>query len=213
MARRRYSTKPGDAETLKIDWYQRTLWSRLVKSSRRLMIPVVAVAVLGVGAPAFAVDGGGGSSTITATLTAAAIGSRSVTAVSPVTLTSALNSSVATGALAVTVTEAARSGTNSWSLTATASDLSDGAATPHTIPASNLSVLARSVVQAGGGGTAAAPAGTSPLDSAATLFATTGQDTGLLYTGTYAAAGTVSLAIPNGAPSGAYTGTLTVSLI
>jgi hypothetical protein len=185
-----------------------------VKSPRRLILPVLTVAVLGVGAPAFAVDGGGGTSTISATLTAASIGSRSVTAVSPVALTTALNSSVATGTLAVTVTEAARSGTNSWSLTATASDLSDAATpTPHTIPAASLSVLSRSVVQVGGGGTAVAPSGTSSLGSAATLFSSTGQDAALLYTGTYAAAGTVSLAVPNGAPTGAYTGTLTVSLI
>jgi hypothetical protein len=185
-----------------------------VKSPRRLILPVLTVAVLGVAAPAFAVDGGGGTSTISAALTAATVGSRSVTSVSPVVLTNVLNTSTATGALAVTVTEAARTGTNAWSLTATASALSDGASpTPSTIAASNLSVLSRSVVQVGSGGIASAPAGTSSLASAATLFTTTGQDPALLYTGTYAAAGTISLTVPNGAPTGAYTGTLTVSLI
>jgi hypothetical protein len=185
-----------------------------VKSSRRLILPLVATTVLGVGAPALAADMDGGSTSISAALTAAVVGSRSVTAISPIVLTSALDSTVATGALAVTVTEAARSGTNSWSLTATASPLSDGAApTPHTIPATALSVLSRTVQQVGGGGTAVAPAGTSPLSSAATLFSTTGQDTSLLYSGTYVAGGTVSLAIPNGVATGAYTGTLTVSLI
>jgi hypothetical protein len=58
-----------------------------------------------------------------------------------------------------------------------------------------------------------APSGSSSLATAATLFTTTGQDPALLYTGTYAAAGTISLAVPNGAPTGAYTGTLVVSLI
>jgi hypothetical protein len=185
-----------------------------VKSPRRYILPVLAISVLGVAAPAFAADGDGGSSTITATLLPNIVGSRSVTTVAPVALTNVANSAVATGVLSVTVTEAARSGTNSWSLTATASALSDGAVpTPHTIPASSLTVLSRSVQQNLGGGTAAAPAGTSALSSAATLFTTTGQDPALLYTGTYVAAGTINLAVPNGVTAGAYTGTLTVSLI
>jgi hypothetical protein len=184
-----------------------------VKSTRRLILPVVTVAVLGVGAPALAVDGGGGSTSITAALTAASIGSRSVTTVSPVVLTNVVGTSTATGLLSVTVTEVARSGTNSWSLTAVASALSDGAQTPNTIPASALSVLGRSVQQTDGGGTAVAPVGTSSLGSAATLFTTTGQNPGLLYTGGYVAGGTVSLAVPNLVVTGTYTGTLTVSLI
>jgi hypothetical protein len=183
-----------------------------VKNTRRLVLPVLAVAVFGVGAPAFAVDGGGGTSTITATLTP--LGSRSVTAVAPVALTNTTDPALATGLLAVTVTEVARSGTNSWSLTATASALTDGALpTAHTIPAASLSVLARSVTHPLGGGTATAPTGSSPLNSAATLFTTTGEDPTALYTAEYIAGGTVSLAIPSGTPAGAYTGTLTVSLI
>ena len=185
-----------------------------MKSTRRLILPVATVAVLGVGAPALAVDGGGGSTSITAALTAASIGSRSVTTVSPVVLTNVVGTGTATGLLSVTVTEVARSGTNSWSLTAVASALSDGAVpTAHTLPASALSVLARTVQQTDGGGTAVAPAGTSSLSSAATLFTTTGQDPALLYTGGYVAGGTVSLLVPNEVVTGTYTGTLTVSLI
>lgn len=174
-----------------------------------VVLPLTALTLLSA-APAFAADGDGGTATLSATLTAGSIGSRSVTTVSPVALTTALSSSVATGALSVVVTEAARGGTNPWSVTTVASALTSGA---NTIPASNLSILGRGVVQVAGGGTAAAPTGTSALSAAATLFSTTGQDAALLYTGTYTGTGTVSLAVPNGAAVGAYTGTLTVTLV
>lgn len=185
-----------------------------MKSSRRLVVPVLAVAMLSVAAPALASDGdgGGGTATLAATLTAGSIGSRSLTSISPVVLATALNTPTASGAYTAVVTEAARGGTNPWSLTAVASALT-GPAGSTAIPAAALSVGARSVVQVAGGGTAAAPTGSSPLDSAATLFSNTGQSTSALYTGTYTGTGTISLAVPNGQAVGAYTGTLTVTLV
>ncbi len=182
----------------------------MLTTRRSIVVPVAALALMGATAPAFAADGDGGSAALSATLTAGSIGSRSVTTVAPVALTTALSSSTATGAVSVVVTEAARGGTNPWSVTAVAGALTSGV---NTIAASNLSIASRGVTQVAGGGTAAAPTGSSSLASAATLFSTTGQSVASLYTGTYTAAGTVSLAVPNGQAVGAYTGTFTVTLV
>jgi hypothetical protein len=180
---------------------------------RRLIIAAVPVALALVMAPtaANAADGGGGSSVITATLTGNAIGSRSVTLVSPITMSSLASSTTLSSNYAVTVTEATRSGTNPWSVTAVASDLTD--LTSDTITAANLAVSGRGVIQTLGGGTAAAPVGSQTLDQARTLFDNTGQSTSTLYSGTYAATGTVTLSPPDGSKTGVYTGTFTVTLI
>jgi hypothetical protein len=170
---------------------------------------LLATAALGV-APSYAADGDGGSSAITAALTAGSIGSRSVTTVSPVALTSALNSSALTGSFSVLVTEAARSGTNAWSVTTSASSLTSGS---NTLTADNLAISARSVTPVGGGGTSSAPTGSQTLDSARTLFSNAGQATTGIYTGTYLGSSTVTLTVPNGATTGAYTGTMTVTLV
>jgi hypothetical protein len=186
----------------------------MISSRRRYVIPLATATIFSAATPAFAADGGGGSAALTATLTSGSIGSRSVTTVAPVALTTALNSSIATGSMSVLVTEAARGGTNPWSVTAVSSALlKNGATSADDIPASNLSVDSRAVVQAAGGGTAAAPSGSASLATAATLFSNTGQALTSLYTGTYTATGTVSLAVPNAQAVGAYTGTLTVTLV
>jgi hypothetical protein len=184
----------------------------MISSRRRLVLPLAVLAVASSVGPAFAADGDGGSGALTATLTAGSIGSRSVTSVSPVALTTALSTSTASGTMAAVVTEAARGGTNSWSLTATSSALT-GPAGSTAIPATALAVSNRAVTQVAGGGTAAAATGSSALNTAATLFTTTGQSVESLYTGTYAASGTITLTVPNGQAVGAYSGTLTVSLI
>jgi hypothetical protein len=160
---------------------------------------------------AHAADGGGGSSTLTATLTGNAIGSRSVTLVAPISMSSAAGSTTLSSPYAVTVTEATRSGTNPWSVTADVSTLTD--LTSDTIAASNLSVSARSIIQTLGGGTSSAPTGSAAFGSAQTLFSNAGQSLTTLYSGTYAASGTVTLAPPDGSKTGIYSGTFTVTLV
>src|SRR5437879_10502805 len=93
---------------------------------RLFLVAVPAVLVLGF-APmaAHAADGDGGSSLVTATLTANAIGSRSVTLVAPITMTSSASSTTLSAAYSVTVTEATRSGTNPWSVTGDIGTLTD----------------------------------------------------------------------------------------
>ncbi len=179
---------------------------------RKLIIAAVPAALVLGFAPmtAHAADGGGGSSTITATLTANAIGSRSVTLVNPITLSSLAGSTTLSSSYGVTVTEATRSGSNPWSVSAVSSDLTD--ATSDTISASALSVSNRSVIQTLGGGTSAAPTGSAGLASAATLWSNTGQDPATLYSGAYVGSGTVTLAPPDGSKTGVYSGTFTVTL-
>jgi hypothetical protein len=180
---------------------------------RRLIIAAVPAALALVMAPtaAHAADGDGGTAVITATLTGNAIGSRSVTLVSPITMSSAASSTTLSSPLAVTVTEATRSGTNPWSVTGVASALTDVA--NDTIPATALSVSGRSVLQTLGGGTSSAPAGSQSLDTARTLFSNANQSLSTLYSGVYAGSGTVTLAPPDGSKTGVYTGTFTVTLI
>lgn len=184
----------------------------MIASRRRIVLPLVALSMLGATAPALAADGDGGSGALTATLTAGSIGSRSVTSVSPVALTTLLSTSTASGTLTAVVTEAARGGTNSWSLTTVSSALT-GPAGSTAIPATALAMSDRTVAQVAGGGTAAATTGSSALNAATSMFTTTGQATSALYTGTYTTTGLVTLTVPNGQAVGAYSGTLTVSLI
>ncbi|MFA5787334.1 MAG: hypothetical protein WDA71_10230 [Actinomycetota bacterium] len=168
--------------------------------------------VMAAGPAALAADGGGGSGLITATITAGAIGSRSVTSVAPVVMTSLLNAPELTASYAVLVTETARTGTNPWSVTATlAGALSDGLG--HSIATTNMAVSARSVLKVLGGGTESAPTGSEDLSAARTLFALTGQDPLSVYTGTYTGSGTLTLTVPNAQAVGVYTGTLTVTLV
>jgi hypothetical protein len=188
----------------------------MISTRRRYFIPLATFAVLSVtstATPAFA-DGGSSSAGLSATLTSGSIGSRSITSVSPVTLTSALNTATASGAMATTVTEAARGGTAAWSLTAVSSLLAKtGGTSADDIAASNLSIANRAVTPVAGGGTSTAATGSSSLATDATLFSNSGQSVTSLYTGTYAATGTITLAVPNGQSVGAYTGTLTVTLV
>ncbi|HUQ40810.1 MAG TPA: hypothetical protein VM030_11715 [Acidimicrobiales bacterium] len=172
---------------------------------------ITAAAVVMQGGPASAADGGGATSAVTATITAGAIGSRSITAASPIAMTSSLDSTSLSGSLTATVTEAARSGTNPWSVTATMSDLTNVAT--DVLSKANMAVSGRSVIKTAGGGTAAAPAGSSNLDAAVTLFSTTGQSAGVVYTGSYASSSTWTLAVPNATATGVYSGTVTLTLV
>ena len=173
----------------------------------------------GVGAQ---VDGGGATSAVTATITTGSVGSRSITLANPVALTSALNTSTLNGSLATTVTEAARTGTNAWSVTAAIGPLVDTSVPVNTLANTNVTVSSRRVDQVAGGGTATAAGGTTAapvtdagevVSAARTLFSTDGQLNTLVYTGTYASTSNWSLALPNGTKIGAYTGTITLTLV
>lgn len=171
---------------------------------------MAAAAVVMQGGVASAADGGGAAPTVTATITAS-IGSRSITAAAPIVMSSATDATTLTGSLVMTVTEAARSGTNPWSVTATMTDLTN--ASSDVLAKANMAVSGRSVTQVAGGGTAAAPSGSTPLDGTATLFNNTGQLAATVYTGTYTGNSTWTLSVPNGSKVGVYTGTVTLTLV
>jgi hypothetical protein len=153
-------------------------------------------------------------STVTATIGS---GFRTITA-APTTL--ATTNGVTAGAVAVTVAEAAAPGSSAWGVTANMTTaLTNGtttlpnsalsiadAATPVAVSTGCLAVVSPCTV-VGGGATARA------LDVAQTLFSVTGESTASVYTGTYVYAGTLKLAVPNGTPTGVYTGHLTVTLL
>jgi len=116
-----------------------------------------------------------------------------------------------TGALVLGVTELARTGTASWSLQAQLDDaLSDGG--DNSIAASQMSMDTGTTVAVGSDGTISSGSG-GTLDAAVTVFTVTGQLTTLAYTGVYTSATTLSLAIPNLQPTGAYTGNISITLV
>ncbi|MHB1924998.1 MAG: hypothetical protein ACYCSJ_09925 [Acidimicrobiales bacterium] len=148
---------------------------------------------------------------VTATLTAGASGSRSITSVTPATITSTLGTLPISTPFTVVVSEAAVSGaSNGWYVTAQASDFQDGAG--DVVPATSLTDGANTVSQSGGGGTAAAVAGPGQMGTAETLFVDNGESAGRLYTGTFTDTSTLSLAPPDGTRAGVYTSDLTVTL-
>ena len=179
---------------------------------RLVVVGVGMLAVLGqMGMGTAYADGEGGTSAVSATLTGGSIGSRSITAASPVTMSSALNSSTLTGGLSLTVTEAARSGTNAWSVTAAMTNLTN--ATSDVINKDQMNVDTRTITPVGGGGTSTAPSGSHNMATTATLFSNASQDPTSVYTGTYASSSSWTLSVPNGAKTGAYTGTITLTLV
>ncbi|HUZ44233.1 MAG TPA: hypothetical protein VMU63_07480 [Acidimicrobiales bacterium] len=148
---------------------------------------------------------------LTAVLTAGASGSRSITAVTPATITSGLGTLPTSTPFTVVVSEAAVSGAaNGWYVTAQASDFQDAAG--DVVPANALADGANTVSQSGGGGTAAAVPGPGEMGTAESLFADTGESADRLYTGAYTDTSTLSLAPPNGTKAGVYTSNLTVTL-
>jgi hypothetical protein len=182
---------------------------------RRIIIAACAATIMFGAVPlgaAHAADGDGSSSTVTATLTANAIGSRSVTLVNPITLASAAGSTTLTAPYGVTVTEATRSGSNPWSVSADVSTLTITGGGSETLAPTTLAVSNRSVNQVAGGGTSSALTGSQAFGAARTLFSNSGQNTSLLYTGTYVGSGNVTLTPPDGTKTGVYTGTFTVTL-
>jgi hypothetical protein len=189
-----------------------------------LLASVAAALVVGMmPSPAMA-DGEGGSGAITANLTAT--GSRSVTVVTPIVFATGLGTAL-DGNYNVVVAEAGRTGTNPWSVTSRVCGadatglvadctnegdrLESGA---NTLPGSAMTASARNaVIQVAGGGTSSPGTVGEDMSTSRTLFSNSGQNTGLLYTGTYTAGGTFSITPPQGQAAAIYTGYFVVTLV
>jgi hypothetical protein len=155
------------------------------------------------------VDGTDSSALITANINA--LGSRAVTAASPIAITAALNSSSASGNYSIVVTELTRNGSNPWtvagSLDAPLTNLNSDV-----IPNTAVTVSARAVTPVGAGDSVAtAPTGTQDLTAARTLVSTV-QNTSLIYSGVYTLSGTLTVSPPTGSATGVYTSNFIVDL-
>ena len=186
-----------------------------MKLRRKLVGVAVAGALVlssasGAGAAPGDPAGTGTTAAVSATITTE-VGVRAVTAL-PVTMSSVLGTATLTSALTATVTETARSGTNPWYLTASMSDLTTATTPASTIDNENMAVSGRAVTKTLAGGTVAAPEGSSSLAGTVTLFSNTGQDPALTYTGSYASSSNWTLTPPNLTATGAYTGTITLTI-
>lgn len=143
-------------------------------------------------------------------------GTRTIAAVPAITL--GLNNGSLSAPLAVSVVETLAPGANPWGVTVQSTDLT---ATGGSIAADNLTVADSGLAPVTGGCLSLvspctlSPGGTSArgLGTAQKLFAVAGESTGQLYSGTYVYSGNLALTVPNGTPTGAYTGTLTFTLL
>ena len=192
---------------------------------RRLIVAVVssAVAVAGFGlsggtsayAACAAPDVCSGSAALAATLTGT-LGTRSVSTVAPIAMTSVTNGTTLSTTWNTTVAEVTRSGTNPWSIQAT---LQNGHVTDvasDSIPASAFVLSGNTASKTAGGGTWASGAGGALNNDGTTgtpLCSNSGQLAANAYTGTYTCTGTITLTPPNNTPNGAYTGTFVVTLV
>jgi hypothetical protein len=155
---------------------------------------------------------------VTAVVGGAGLGGiRTLGAVAPVALA---GTSSLTGALDVPVVETAATGVNPWSITAASTDLTSGGNTitanhltvadttlPTTVGCLSTLLLANQQCTITGGG------GSRALDSAKTLFSVANENPTTAYTGTYNYVGLLTLDVPNGTPAGAYSGSLTLTLV
>jgi hypothetical protein len=157
-----------------------------------------------VAAPAHAED-------VTVTATTTDLSGTRVLTVGPAVVLAAGDTTL-NGTLEASVVETAKRGTTPWSVTAVATGLTSvGGAT---IAADNLSVAPATPVVVGGHPNATAGAGGQfGTDVTRTLFTVTGESTTTSYTGTYTSTGALALQVPNGTPTDAYTGTITVTLV
>lgn len=172
-----------------------------------------------------------GTGVVTATLTE--IGTRSVAAVGAIAFTGGLSNAL-TASYSVVVTELARTGTNPWSVTG---QICGGTGTPDcatkannlysgatALPASNIAASTHAMATAtgtvqgvviptgSGGGTLTAGSFTD-LGASRTLGTNSSQSTATAYSGGYLLTGNLSLALPNGTATGAYTGYFVVTLV
>ena len=152
-------------------------------------------------------------------------GTRSITTATVGPLASIGRTATATSAVAVTVTEALVNGDNSWSVTArlcgaaacgSLTDrivLSGDSNTQLAGSAFELSDVTVLDTSGGLGGGTVTPMSDADLSTTRTLFTNTGQSAASLYSGVYAAAGTLSVTPPANATPGSYTGYLVVTLV
>jgi hypothetical protein len=157
-------------------------------------------------------DGADGNGLITANINA--LGSRAVTAVAPIPITSNQNGSSATGSYNIVVTEITRNGSNPWFVTgALAAPLTnvDVDTNNDTIPNSAVEVSNRASAELNGGGTKTVPSGAQDLTAARTLVSYA-QSTALLYTGTYTLTGDITVTPPTGSKTGVFTASFVVDL-
>lgn len=150
---------------------------------------------------------------VTATLTAATIGTRTLTV--PLSIALATSSGVDTvnGSFQTIVTEAAKAGANPWKVTASLSDLTLTGSPTDIIDSSEVDLFNRDTVVANGGGTVTHP-GAEPLDfSAERTLVNNVQATTNIYTGSYTTSAELQLHIPNGSKAGVYGATMTLTLV
>jgi hypothetical protein len=140
-----------------------------------------------------------------------ALGTRIITSVPAVVLSSTLGSATLTGTMSVVVTETAVTGVSPWSVSVSMSALTKSGAP--SIANSNVVIMNRAVAQVGGGGTSTPGSGAEILSNTRTLHTTTGQSALGLYTGTYTDTATLSVSLPNGQNTGQYLGTMTITLV
>jgi hypothetical protein len=146
-----------------------------------------------------------------ATGVAGALGSRAITSLPPVVLTSAAGVPTVNGSVSIGVTETAASGANPWTLTMAITTLTRSGGTD-TVTSGNIQVAGRSTTATGGGGTITNPSGAQDLSATRTLVTNT-QNPVTIYNGVYTTTATLAMSVPNGSHVGAYTGTLTITLI
>jgi hypothetical protein len=184
----------------------------------RILLSVAAAALLVglVPAPAGAVTSTSAAN-ITATITAGGIGSRTIAAL-PITMTSLAGNGKVSGAYSVTVLETAATGVNPWSVTTAVSELTSAVDSSKIAP-SAFDISTPTVLGVPTAGTDTATTGSvysvtgaATTSDPLTLWTNTGQSALAVYTSTHTATGTLAVTPPNGAKTGAYTGTLTFTL-
>jgi hypothetical protein len=155
------------------------------------------------------------STSIAATITAGGIGSRTIAAL-PIVMSSLAGNGKVSGAYSVTVLETAVTGFTPWSVTTEVSELTSSVDSSK-IPPSAFDITTASVSGIPTAGTDTATTGgpytgSGALSDPLTLWTNTGQSPLSVYTSTHLATGTLNVTPPNGAKTGAYTGTFTVTL-
>jgi len=154
---------------------------------------------------------GGAAHAEEATVTAAVTsvdGLRVIAPILPVALLSLGNGTLSAPIL-VTVDETLAKGAN-WSLEMKSTNFTG--ATGATLTASALAMGTSTVTRTLGGGSMGS-LGSGSLDTPRQIYAVTGQDPNLAYSGAYASSSPLTLTVPNETTLDAYTATITVTLL
>ncbi|HUP86564.1 MAG TPA: hypothetical protein VM143_12925 [Acidimicrobiales bacterium] len=149
---------------------------------------------------------------VTATITGADIGTRTLQVPGSIALVTTSGQSQLSGSFATVVAESAKQGANPWSVTASVTDFSGPNSS--TITKDKLTVGTRSTVQVlGGGSLSYTAADGSSFGTTRELVKNAGQSSSVAYTGTYTTTNPLALEIPNGSATGAYSATMTLTLV